>query len=135
MPSATLAWNMLPPLPGPRPATRSELLGRRHAVDERPHAALADREHDVDEALERGGVVEPAGVDRLVAGVAVQLLDDLARLVVAAPEVARGRARFAEPVVERREVDVERLRRRPVGPRLDELGARREAGRRICADQ
>src|SRR3954469_9181523 len=65
----------------------------------------------------------------VIAGVAVQLLDDLARLLVAAPKVARPHARLQQAVIQRREVDVERLRRRPAGPRLHELSVGREAAR------
>src|SRR5918994_936848 len=88
---------------------------------------LADPEHKLDKVLLRCGVLKRTCVDRLVACISVQLLDNLTCLLIAAPQVARGRARLANPIVERGEVDVERLRRRTVRPRLHEFGVRREA--------
>ncbi len=67
----------------------SEPVGRRHPVNERAEASLLDREHKRHEALLGGGVLQRTRVDRLVAGVAVQPLDDLAGFLVPAPQVAR----------------------------------------------
>jgi hypothetical protein len=69
-------------------------------------------------------IVERTRVDRLVARVAVQPLDDLAGLLVTAPQVARGHARLAEPAEEHREVDVEGLRGGTVRPGLHVLRVR-----------
>src|SRR4051794_38831014 len=110
-------------------------IGRRHPVEVRAHPALVDREDERQERLLLAGVLERPGVDRLVAGVAVELLDQLARLVVAAPEVARCRVGVGDPVVDAREVDVERLGRGAVRPRLHVLGVRGEAAGRIRTDQ
>jgi hypothetical protein len=70
-------------------------------------APLVDPEHKLDEVLLRCGVLKRTCLDRLVARSSVQLLDNLTCLLIAAPQVARGRARFANPIVERGEVDVE----------------------------
>src|SRR5215212_611790 len=90
-------------------------------------APLADPEHELDEVLLRYGVLQRTCVDRLVACISVELLYDLPRFLVPAPQAARGRARFANPVVKQGELGVERLRRRTVRPGLHEFGVRGEA--------
>src|SRR5918995_3531185 len=52
---------------------------------------LADPEHKLDEVLLRCGVLKRTCVDRLVGCISVQLLDNLTCLLLAAPQVARGR--------------------------------------------
>src|SRR5215213_2923164 len=105
----------------------SELIRRRHPIQEWAQPPLADRGHELEEVLLRCGVLQRTCVYRLVAYISVQLLDNLPRLLVAAPQVARCRARFTDPIVEHCEVDVERLRRRTVRPRLHVFGVRGEA--------
>ena len=68
----------------------SDAVGRRHPVEKRAHTALRDREPQGQGALLQRGVLEPASVDRLIAGVPVQPLDDVPRLVVDAPQIPRG---------------------------------------------
>src|SRR3712207_3631012 len=116
-------------------APASELVGWRHPIEESAQPSPVDREHEPNEALLQRGVLERACVHRLVARISDELLDDLPRLLVTAPQVARRRARFAEAIVERCEVGVERLRRRTVRPRLHEFRVRREAPRRLCAHE
>src|ERR1051325_10685794 len=78
------------------------------------------------EVLECPRLLEVPGVDRLVARVPAQLLDDLARLVVRGVEFARPLRLLVDPVVEPREVEVERLRNGPARDRLHLVGQRRE---------
>lgn len=52
-------------------SARSESIGGRHPIQERPHAPLDDPEDELDEALLRRGVLQRARVDRLVARVSV----------------------------------------------------------------
>src|SRR5262245_34232003 len=111
-----------------------EIVGRREPVEELA-VGLCHAEEHPHRLLLRRGVLERPGVERVVAGVADQLLDDSARLLVAAPDVRRLRPHLSDPVVGPREVEVERLRGRPVRLRLDELGVRREAARRLRADE
>ena len=85
----------------------SELIRRRYPIQESAHTLLVDREHKLEEVILHCGVLERTRVDRLVARISVQLLDNLTCLLLAAPQVARCRARFAKPIVERGEVDVE----------------------------
>src|SRR4051812_17525903 len=90
--------------------TPLQLVRRRHPVEERPHPGLVDREDDAERVLLRARLVEPADVDRVEARVAIQLLNHLARLVVAGPEIAGPRASLPDAAVAVGEVDVERLR-------------------------
>src|SRR5439155_25001775 len=76
------------------------------------------REQAGDEVLESAGVLDAAGRNRLVAGVADQLLGDVARLVLRRVETAGSRPLVCDLVVERREVCVERLRNGTVRVRL-----------------
>jgi hypothetical protein len=64
------------------------LLEWRHPVDERAHA-LRDCEDNLDHTLLQRGVLDRPRVDGVVTGIAVQLLDNLARLGVSAPQVGR----------------------------------------------
>src|SRR5215203_1002425 len=105
----------------------SELIRRRHPIQELAQSSLADPHDELDEALLSCGVLQRTRVDRLVACISVELLDSLPRLLVPAPQIARPRASFAKPVVERGEVGIERLRRRSVGPRLHVFGVGGEA--------
>src|SRR5215218_5254938 len=105
----------------------SELIRRRYPIKECAHPTLDHPEHKLEEVLVRCGILKRSRVDRLVSRISVQLLDNPTCLLVPAPQVARCRARFANPIVERGEVDIERLRRRTVRPRLHEFGVRREA--------
>src|SRR5829696_1559528 len=105
----------------------SKLSRRRHPIQEWAHPPLGDPHDELKEALLRCGVLKRTCVDRLVARFSVELLDNLPRLLVAAPQIARPRARLANPVVDRGEVGVERLRRRSVGPRLHVFGVGGEA--------
>src|SRR5687768_7152049 len=100
-----------------RPASSivaSELIGRCHPIEESAQPSPVDRELEPEEALLQRGVLERTCVERLEACISVELLDNLPCLLIAAPQVARGRARFANPTVERCEVGVEGLRRRAV---------------------
>ena len=103
------------------------MIRGRNPIKELAHPSLVDPEHKLEEVLLRCSVLKRACVDRLVARISVQLLGNLTCLFVAAPQVARCRARFANPILERGEVDVERLSRRTVCPRLHEFGVRGEA--------
>src|SRR5215204_5900055 len=105
----------------------SELIRRRHPIQELAQSSLADPHDELDEALLRCGVLQRTRVDRLVACISVELLDNLPRLLIPAPQIARPRASFDKPVVERGEVGVERLRRRTVRPRLHVFGVGGEA--------
>jgi hypothetical protein len=100
----------------------SESIRRCHPIKELAQPSLVDRKHELEAVLLRCGVLQRSCVDRLVACISVQLLDDLPRLLVAATQIAWRRARFANPLVERCEVDVERLRRRTVSPGIHEFG-------------
>src|SRR3954465_10239967 len=93
-----------------------DLSRRRHPIKELAKPSLVDREHKLEEVLLCCGVLQRTCVDWLVARISVQLLDNLPRLLISAPQVARCRACFANPIVERCKVDVERLRRRTVRP-------------------
>ena len=121
-----------PHRPPPLPALK--LFGLRHPVDE-PPCSLRDPEPQADGAFLRRGVVQPTRVRGVVPGVSDQLLDDAASFFVSAPDVRGPRSRLAQLVVERREVQVERLGRRPVRLRFDELGVRGEPTGRRRADQ
>src|SRR5215213_11818842 len=96
---------------------------------------LADPRGELDEGLLRCGVLKRPCVERFVACISVQLLDDLPRLLVAAPHIARCRASFVNLLVERGEVGVKRLRRRTVRPRLHVFGVRGEACRGVDAPE
>src|SRR5437660_1727426 len=65
-----------------------ELARTREAVEGRPARILREREERRDEVLEDPRVLQPARVDGLVSRVAAELVRDLARLVVAAPQVS-----------------------------------------------
>ena len=96
------------------------LLGCRLRVDQEALTdtgmgpfLLADPIHEsTGEVFLRRGVLKRTCVDRLGARISVQLLDHLTCLLIATPQVARCRARFANPVVGHSEVGVERLSRR-----------------------
>src|SRR5215218_5360763 len=111
----------------------SELIRRCHPIKESAQPSPVDGEHELEEVLLQRGVLERPWVDRLVACISVELLDYLPGFLVAAPQVARCRARFANPTVERCKVGVERLRRRAVRSGLHEFGVRGEALRGIHA--
>src|SRR5215218_4495607 len=93
----------------------SELIRRCHPIEESPRPSPVDRKYELEEVLLQRGVLKRSCVDRLKACISVELLDNLPRLLVAAPQVARCRARLANPIVKRCEVGVERLRCRAVG--------------------
>ncbi len=97
----------------------SELAGLGEAVEGRSGSGLRDPHEEVEEVLERSRFLEPAHEDRLLAGVADQLLGDLARLVVGAVETARPGPLIADLVVQDGEVGVERLGDWSVGTGLD----------------
>src|SRR5215216_1994992 len=105
----------------------SELIRRCHPIKESAQPSTVDREHELEEVLLQRGVLERPCVDWLKACISVELLDNLPGFLVAAPQVARCRARFANPIVERCKVGVERLRRRTVCSGLHEFGVRGEA--------
>src|SRR5215212_3990533 len=117
------------------PVTWLQLLGARHPIHEWSEPGPVDRKDEPQEALLRGCVLEAAGIDGVVAGVAVQLLHGIACFIVAAPDVARLLTGVPKPVVQHGEVDVERLRGRAAGLRLQELGVRRKPVRRLVADE
>src|SRR5215207_7280637 len=73
----------------------SELIRRRHPIKESAHPSLIDPKYELEKVLLHCGVLERTRVDRLVARISVQLLDNLPRLLLAAPQVARCRADFA----------------------------------------
>src|SRR5207302_4020263 len=98
----------------------SELLQWRHPVDERAHA-LGYCEDNLDHTLLQRGVLDRPCVHGVVTGIAVQLLDNLARLGVTAPQITRPGPCLAEPRIQQREIGVERLRGRAVRLRLHEL--------------
>ena len=102
------------------PGLRLELARRREPVEDLSRLP----EHARHEVLERPRTLEAADADRLVAGVADQLLGHLAGVVVCGVEAARPDALLRDPVVQRGEVRVERLRDRPVRVRLDLVGER-----------
>src|SRR5215218_6535613 len=108
-PRRTLSGNLVNTLLGCRLRVDQEALSDT-AMDPSP---LADPIHEsTGEVFLRRGVLKRTCVDRLVARISVQLLDHLTCLLIAAPQVARCRARFANPVVGHSEVGVERLSRR-----------------------
>src|SRR5215208_2658705 len=111
----------------------SELIRRCHPIEESAQPSPVDRKHELEEVLLQRGVLKRTCVDRLKACISVELLDNLPGFLVAAPQVARCRARFANPTVERCKVGVERLRRRSVRSGLHEFGVRGEALRGIYA--
>src|SRR5690349_19683015 len=82
----------------PWPGTSLQLVRRCHPVEERAHAGLVDREDDPEKRLLRGRVLQAAGVDRVEAGVPVELLHHVASLVVAAPDVPWPGARLLDLV-------------------------------------
>src|SRR5215211_5240320 len=104
----------------------SELIRRRNPIQKWAQPSLADPDDELEEVLLYRGVLKRTRVDRLVACISGELLDVLPCLLVPAPQIARRRARFAKTIVERGEVDVERLRRRSVRPRLHIFGVRGE---------
>src|SRR3954447_7643150 len=83
---------------------RSKSIRRRHPVQEWTNTPPAYPCRDLDEALLCRGVLQRTRVGKLVARISAQPLDDLPCLLLAAPHVARCRARFADPLVERGEV-------------------------------
>ena len=111
----------------PEPHAPALFSGRRpHPVEERAEPGLADREHQREMLFERTRLVEPAGVHRLVARVADQLLDLARAPVLRCVEVRRPFRLRVDRVVDRREVEVERLRRRAAHDRLDLVRVRLE---------
>ena len=108
----------------------SELFGRREPVEEGPDF-LRYGEDDGGPTLLCRGFIERAQAHGLVAGVAVQTLNDTARLLVARPEVAWPRLRLGQLAVLIRKVEVERLRRRPIRPRLHKLRILRRSLRAV----
>src|SRR5215208_1373177 len=92
----------------------SELIRRCHPIEESAQPSPVDRKHELEEILLQRGVLDRTCVDRLKACISVELLDNLPRLLIAAPQVARCRARFANLMVKRCEVGVERLHCRTV---------------------
>src|SRR5919106_2550655 len=105
----------------------SESIRRRYPIKELAHPPPADPHGQMDEVLLRGGILKRSRVNRLVARISVQLLDNLTCLLIAAPHVTWCRVCFPNSVVECGEVGVERLHRRAVRPRLHEFSVRREA--------
>src|SRR5207248_10185738 len=105
---------------------RLELSRRGVTVEEPAEPGLVDGEEEREMLLEHARLVEPAGVDGVVAGVADQPLGDLARLVLRAVEAGRRYALCADLVVQVGEVEVERLRRRAADDRLDLVRKRLE---------
>ena len=79
----------------------SEVIGRCHPIEESTQPSPVDLKLELEEALLQLGILQRTGIDRLVACILVELLDNLPRLLVAAPQVARGGARFADPAVDR----------------------------------
>src|SRR5919107_5422167 len=108
-PRRTLSGNLVNTLLGCRLRVDQEALSDT-GVGPSP---LADPIHEsTGEVFLRRGVLKGTCVDRLGARISVQLLDHLTCLLIATPQVARCRARFANPVVGHSEVGVERLSRR-----------------------
>jgi hypothetical protein len=60
----------------------SELIRRRNPIQEWAQPPLADPTQELDEVLLRRGVLKRTCVDRLVACISVELLDDLPGLLV-----------------------------------------------------
>src|SRR5918998_5914339 len=85
----------------------SELIRRRHPIKESAQPSPVDRKREPEEVLLQRGVLERTCIHRLVACISVELLHNLPPLLVTAPQIARCRARFADPIVERCEVGVE----------------------------
>src|SRR5215207_9816613 len=109
-PRRTLSGNLVNTLLGCRLRAGQEALSYTGKV---PFLLLADPMHEsTGEVFLRRGVLKRTCVDRLGARISVQLLDHLTCLLIATPQVARCRARFANPVVGHSEVGVERLSRR-----------------------
>src|ERR671915_1654600 len=110
-----------------------KLVRWRYPVQKRSYP-LANREDGPYQAFLGCGIAERSGINRLITGVLIELLDNFASLVVSAPQVAWCRTCLAEPVVQRSEIDVERLGRWTVRLGLHELRVGAEARWRINAD-
>jgi hypothetical protein len=79
-----------------------QLLDGRELVHAFTHP-FPDCENHVDDRFLASGALERSRVHRVIASVAVQLFDDRACLLVAAPEVARPDPGLSEPGQQRRE--------------------------------
>src|SRR5215211_5717718 len=92
----------------------SELIRRCDPIKESAQPSPVDRKLELEEVLLQRRVLKRTCIHRLVACISVELLDNLPRFLITAPHIARCRARLTDPIVERCEVGVERLRRRTV---------------------
>src|SRR5215218_11252389 len=95
-PRRTLSGNLVNTLLGCRLRVDQEALSDT-GVGPSP---LDDPLHEsTGEVFLRRGVLKRTCVDRFIVRISVQLLDHLACLLIATPQVARCRARFTNPIV------------------------------------
>src|SRR5436190_1039779 len=91
---------------------RLQVAGAREAVEVRPDLRSGQHHRVGDVVLERACVVEVAGIDGFEAGVADELLGDVACFRVGGEDIAGAVALGGDLVVDAGEVGVEALRRR-----------------------